>query len=218
MIRSLTKGGVPDAPLGQGDRVRPRLDLRPVAFLSVGFVASASLAFAVAFGVGRAFGVLLVPAAVRLLAAVVLCAGLLTADVAALRAKTLCRIGFRRQTPKNLIYRYGPHRGPLLWGLDTGLAVTTFRVSAATWALLALLVLQLVPWWIGVAFGMGFVASQLVVVVLPRWRHAAADGTPREPHWITTHLMRRRWVGQVAALVALAGVIASLMVQLASGR
>jgi hypothetical protein len=45
------------------------------------------------------------------------------------------------------------------------MAVTTFRVSAATWALLALGLLQVAPWWQGLAFAAGFCVPIIAAVV-----------------------------------------------------
>ncbi len=117
----------------------------------------------------------------------------------------------RRQTPKNLIYRYGNQVGALLWGLDTGLAVTTFRVSAATWAVLALTLLNLAPWWLGAVYAAGFCLPLALATLGPRWRPDEPDGTPREPQWISDALLRRRWVAQVGCLAALAGVTYALV-------
>lgn len=210
MIRPLSRGGA-GGPLGQGASAAPRADGRPAGSLAAGFVFSAVVVFSTVSVAGAALGVPLVAFQARLWMASILCLIFCAADVAALRSHALCRITWRRQTPKYLINRYGKRVGPLLWGLDTGLAVTTFRVSAATWAVLSLSVLHLAAWWAGLAYGLGFAAPFVFVTVFSRWRPIAADGTPNEPDWITAGLMRRRWMAQVLNLLALTGVLGVLL-------
>jgi hypothetical protein len=89
---------------------------------------------------------------------------------------------WRRQTPRRLFIMFGPAKGALLWGLDTGLMVTTFRVTSLTWATLALAVLGLLPWWAGVAYAAGFVIPIAVLVLLVPARHN--PGRAAEAHWV----------------------------------
>ncbi|NJC83275.1 hypothetical protein [Planosporangium mesophilum] len=196
---------------------RRAIDVRPVGSLVGGFLLSSFAVFALATGVGRAVGAPLIPETGRAVAVALIGVVLCAYDIAALRGGKLCRLSWRRQTPKNWIYRYGSRRGPFLWGLDTGLAVTTFRVSAATWALLALCAGQFAPWWVGLAFGGGFAAAQVGAIVVPRWRPARPDGTAQEPTWIVRALMRGRPVGQLASLAVLVAAVASVAVLAASG-
>ncbi|MFI5268453.1 MAG: hypothetical protein ACHQ7M_13860, partial [Chloroflexota bacterium] len=66
----------------------------------------------------------------RLAAAVVLIAcAIVDTGVFGLRTPT-----WRRQTPRDLFYRFGASKGALLWGLDAGLVFTTFRVTSMSWA------------------------------------------------------------------------------------
>src|ERR1700741_1812477 len=59
----------------------------------------------------------------------------------------------RRQTPKALPLP-GALRG-LVWGLDTGTMVSTYRTSGISWAALALAVLAGGPAWAGGAYASG---------------------------------------------------------------
>ncbi|GAA1660644.1 hypothetical protein GCM10009765_07660 [Fodinicola feengrottensis] len=212
MIRPLVRPVAgPATSLGQGGPQRHGFWLRPIGALATGFLLSAAVIFALTLGIGAAVGVPLVPSTFRLLGAVALVLVLCGFEIAALRGKTVCRLSWRRQTPKNLIYKYGPVRGPLLWGLDTGLTVTTFRISAATWATLGLALLQLAPVWTGVAYGIGFAAPLAAATVLPRWRPPLADGTIHEPHWIAVALSRRLWVPQAINLVVMVAVLALIV-------
>lgn len=190
MLRSRVPSSIP-ASLGQGGSPRSGPGGgTAVAWLSAGFVFSAFLTVAVIGLVGAAFGIPLIPLSARAWTAVLLCAVLITLDVASLRARSLCKITARRQTPKNLIYHYGPRRGALIWGVDTGLIVTTFRVSAATWAMAVLVFLNLAPWWVGLSYGAGFCIPLAAVILLPGARPPAPDGTPQEPQWISYALTR----------------------------
>jgi hypothetical protein len=198
MLRPLVRPG-PAVPLGQGEPV----SYAPVATLTAGFTGSAVLVFGAVTVAGAAFGVDRLPVTTRVWLAVALCAAMCVLDAISLRAKDFCKLTRRRQTPKNLIYRYGHRVGPLLWGLDTGLTVTTIRVSAVTWAALSLAVLNLGPWWLGLAYGLGFCLPVAGAAVLPRRRPDAPDGSPREPQWIVLALTHSRRAMQFAALAVL---------------
>ena len=60
-----------------------------------------------------------------------------------------------------------------VWGLDTGLAVTTFRVTAATWAVLVAVLTGMAPWWIGASYALAF--------VLPLTALMRSSGLTRNP-------------------------------------
>ncbi|GAB3938979.1 hypothetical protein GCM10027614_20180 [Micromonospora vulcania] len=53
----------------------------------------------------------------------------------------------------------------MIWGLDTGLMWSTFRVSATTWVLLMAALLNVAPQWSGLVFGGAFTVP-LVVAIL----------------------------------------------------
>jgi hypothetical protein len=79
-----------------------------------------------------------------------------------IRAVVLRRfsVGPSRQTPKQLMHRANRHQWliPLLWGVDTGLLVTTYRVSFASWVLLLSALFVVAPPWAGLAYGVSFAA------------------------------------------------------------
>jgi hypothetical protein len=213
MLRPLALGDM-SSPLGKGDdslRRRIRGAGTPTGTLCLGFTASAVIVLALASFVGLAFGVRLIPVQVRLWAALLWCAALVVVDIAALRRRTMCRISFRRQTPKNLVFRYGDTKGALIWGLDTGLAVTTFRVSAATWALLGLGLVNVVPWWQGAAYGLSFCLPIAAAILLVPRRPDRPDGSPREPHWISTLLTSSRRLVQTGALLSMLAICGALL-------
>lgn len=84
--------------------------------------------------------------------------------------------GLNRQTPKALL-RLGEHAWitPLVWGFDTGLVWTTFRVSFCSWILLLLALAGVAPPWAGTIYGLAFAIPLLASVFLSR-RHLPAVG------------------------------------------
>lgn len=113
-------------------------------------------------------------------------------------------IGLPRQTPRLLIYKGSTHAGALIWGLDTGLAFTTFRVSAATWAALALAATQSAPLLTGAAYGTGFALPLACAILLPKWRQEANGGDRIEPQWLLKFLRQYTRSVQVAGVVIMA--------------
>jgi len=84
----------------------------------------------------------------------------------------------RRQTPKVLANgSTAAWVGATIWGIDTGLMWTTFRVSAATWVVLLSAVVGLAPLWLGVVYGSGFVASLAVATYLLPAEHIGRVGS-----------------------------------------
>jgi hypothetical protein len=82
-------------------------------------------------------------------------------------------LGFRRQTPKSVAD--DPDRPwwvtPLIWGGDTGIIGSTFRVSSTSWVVLLAALAGLAPWWAGAVYGAAFVIPLAVVV-------ATGEGAP----------------------------------------
>ncbi|WP_188195493.1 hypothetical protein [Nonomuraea sp. SYSU D8015] len=119
---------------------------------------------------------------------------------------------WRRQTPRQHFYRFGPVRGALLWGLDTGLVVTTFRVTSLTWAALGVTLFGLVPWWVGLAYALGFTVPAFAMVALVPPSKDPVE-IP-EPIWLMDWLMERekpiRRVALAVLTAALAGVAISV--------
>lgn len=163
-------------------------------YLALGFVGSSTAVFAALYGVGAVWGQD-VPVTVRHWTAVVLLAVCAVVDAAMLWSGRVYSVGWSRQTPRRAVYQLGDRFGALVWGLDTGLVVTTFRISAATWAALGLALLNVAPAWIGVAYGVGFVGPLAVSVLRPRGR----DEAVADPSWLPDILVRYRrtvqWVG-----------------------
>jgi hypothetical protein len=175
----------------------------PMLYLALGFIGSSSAVFAALYGIGAVWGQHL-PATARTWAAVVLLAACAVADIAMLATGRQYSVGWSRQTPRRAVYQLGDRLGALVWGLDTGLAVTTFRMSAATWAALGLALLNVAPAWAGVAYGLGFVVPLAVSVLRPRGRTETED----DPSWLPRILSGyRRAVQWAGVALILTGVV-----------
>ena len=128
------------------------------------FIAAATLVFAAASFAGDGVQAL-VPAPWRVAAAAVLLLLLAVVDVLSLRARAYCLVGMRRQARQTLMQKYSVTVVAAIWGFDTGLVVTTFRVSAVTWAAFVLALLGFAPWWIGAVYGVSLAAPMLVLLL-----------------------------------------------------
>jgi hypothetical protein len=87
-------------------------------------------------------------------------------------------LGVARQTPKRLQF-LGEHAWvtPYAWGVDTGLVVTTYRVSFCSWLMLFLALTGVAPPWAGVVYGISFAIPLLVMTRLVKTRfHHPSDG------------------------------------------
>jgi len=92
-------------------------------------------------------------------------------DVRAMRRRSYS-MGLERQTPKALAHTSREWWvTPLLWGADTGLIWTTYRVSFCSWLLLVLASVGAAPPWAGLVYGLAFTVPLLVVLA---WRPASA--------------------------------------------
>lgn len=196
----------------QGSSRSLSVRLRVAGALAGGFLAGAITVFAVAFWLGQGLGLAALPVATRRGVAIGALLLLASLDVLALRRGTYCPVGWRRQTPRALMYRRGPAVVAAWWGLDTGLAVTTIRVAALTWGAMLLTLLGLAPWWLGIAYGLGFVLPVMALLWAPRLGRAAVSRKPTDPG-LETLLQRRPWV-QLASLVLLATGGTALLLEL----
>jgi len=124
-------------------------------------------------------------------------------DVRAIRRGSFS-VGLRRQTPKALAHLSRLWWvTPLLWGLDTGLIWTTFRVSFCSWILLLLVLLGVAPAWSGLVYGLCFAIPLVVTVHVPE--HSDGDSC-RVPSrvWIAPH--HAQLAGVAASIVFAASI------------
>src|SRR4051794_3691194 len=128
------------------------------------FIAGAVVIFTVASFAGEATRLASLPFAWRLRVAAVCLLALASIDIVSARKSRYCLLGMRRQTPQRLMYSHPFAPVAAFWGFDTGLAVTTFRVAAITWAALVFALLGFTSWRSGVAYGVAFVAPLSVLL------------------------------------------------------
>ena len=135
----------------------------------------------------------------RWLLGVLVAAGVvgIVVDLRAVRARWLS-IGLGRQTPKSLQF-LGEHAWitPLVWGFDTGLIWTTYRVSFCSWLLLLMAVTGFAGPGAGAAYGMVFSIGLLAEMLLDR---------PVLPRWLPSSAIPAQLlgVGSMAVLVVVA--------------
>lgn len=153
--------------------------------LALAFVAGAIVTFGIAALLGAAMPASLLAKREPIAAAALIVLALF--DIAAIPRKSHCALGLSRQTPKTFAYRFGAIATAAAWGFDTGLAVTTFRVAAMTWAALLLVLLGFASWSTGLAYGVAFAVPLVVllfrelgsgrIAALVRWRGLVQAGS-----------------------------------------
>jgi hypothetical protein len=129
-------------------------------------------------------------------------------DVFARGRAIYCPLGWRRQTSRILMRRYPVPLVLSVWGFDTGLVITTFRVAAVSWGAISLTILGFAAWWVGIGYGLGFALPFSILL----WRHrvgrAAASPIPTDPG-LEPMLEKRAAIQAVSAavLVASGGIL-----------
>lgn len=158
----------------KGDSPRHRSYL---ALLAGGHLLSAGLTVLVLYEVG-ALILGTVPFDVRLAVCAMAAGVAVLADAIAITRNSLPP-GLKRQTAKSLAHNAALSWWvtPLFWGLDTGLIWSTFRVSSTSWVLLIGALLNVVPPWGGLAYGLAFTLPLIAAT-----RLVASDQAPRLPH------------------------------------
>ncbi len=177
------------------------------------FTASSLIVFAIAHAIGQQV-TRTVPAEVRVVGVLVALLVSMTVDGYTIRRKTWCPGTPGRQTPKMIYYRQGARRAALAWGLDTGLVVTTYRVSSLSWALLLLGLMGVTPWWLGLAYSAGF--------VVPLWIGCSTCGILAGDNTAVAQLLTgRQSIGRLLCISASAlsfiVIIPSILPQTATG-
>lgn len=150
----------------QGRRSGAGRNIALLSLFATAFAAGAVVTFTTAALSGSMTGIARLPQQYRVGAAAAVLIALAVVDVVASRGEAYCPIGWRRQTPQSYAYHYPPGATLTLWGFDTGLAFTTFRVAALTWAALLLTILGFASWRTGFAYAAGFVLPLVVVLRL----------------------------------------------------
>lgn len=180
---------------------------RLIGFIVLGFVISAVLTFgAVGVVVGTAGSVVL-PERVSLIVVAVLALGAAGLDLYSARRQWLSPAGLSRQTPKSLLYsQTHPRLAVLFWGFDTGTAVSTFRVSAATWIVFIGAALGVAPIWVGISYAAGFSVPLVLALIVPLADRApAGSGTRRLTAMLHAHVQTAQGT---CSVLLLAGAVA----------
>lgn len=172
-----------------------------IAIFSVAFVLGAVLIFGLTSLTGTLLNVASLPVTVRIGILISLLTGLAVIDLFSIRKKSFCALGWRRQTPKTLNRKYRMTTVAAIWGFDTGLAVTTFRVGAITWGALIMAGLGFAPWWIGFGYGVAFVLPLVALLLLPDSRSKA--GSPGSLGLRLETLLVKRPIVQFSSAVIL---------------
>jgi hypothetical protein len=92
-----------------------------------------------------------------------------------------------------------------IWGFDTGLAITTIRVAAATWGAMLLTVLCLSSWQTGIAYGLAFT----IPITILLWTHRAGRCSQEPGDGGLAELLKKRpvWQTSSAAILLAGGVM-----------
>ena len=191
-------------PLVQGEHSTPRRSL--AAALAASFVLSSFTVFAVTAVVGSGLGVGAVPYGLRLGACALAGVALACVDAFRVRHGRICSVGARRQTPRSLMSTRSPVAACLAWGADTGLVVTTVRVTGLSWLALLLVLTHVVPWWAGLAYGLAF-ALPLLGLLLWQARPATSWSTPALTRHLLSLLHSAQWIGVVLMLAPAAAAL-----------
>jgi hypothetical protein len=176
-----------------------------IALFGVAFTSGAVLTFAAAYLAGTTMLVGLLPRDWLLGVAGGCLVTLAVIDVLAIRRKTFCPLAWPRQTPKTVARTHGVTAVMAVWGFDTGLAVTTFRVAALTWGALVLAAAGLTVWWVGVGYGVAFVVPLLVLMLTQGQRPIQR---------LEAMILKRAWVQLTSSLLLLTAagfLLASLL-------
>lgn len=184
----------------QGNDVMTRRHGRQfVLILAATHVAAAGLAVFLIAELGRAATSALPTAGLIALVAPIALVG------AALDLRAIIRgsfsVGPHRQTPKALWQQAGEWWvAPLLWGADTGLIWTTYRVSFCSWLLLLLAAIGIAPAWSGLIYGLALAIPLSVVVSVPRL--GFANPTSDRPRAMSPRLVQAVGVGSMVLISA----------------
>ncbi len=150
---------------GSGRSIRSQLQ---IALFGFTFTCGAILTFALVFFVGGQIDLGRLPGRWLYMIAGIILISLAVVDVFSIKCKRYCPIGLPRQTPKSLMRSHGMTTVCAVWGFDTGLAVTTFRVGALTWGALILATFGMTAWWVGVGYGVAFAVPLLILILTQR--------------------------------------------------
>lgn len=121
----------------------------------IAFLVSSAFVFAVVSAAGAAT-LLALPAATRSVLLGLCASGLFVVEFHALIRSKACVIGPRRQVPKMLAHQNPQWLTALMWGLDSGTALTTYRFTTLPWLSLLAVLLGRLSWTASFLYSAGF--------------------------------------------------------------
>ena len=142
-----------------------------IAVFSVGFVLSAAVTFWFLDATVGQLAARTLTVSIRFAVVGVALLALLCADIVGRRRGRLCSLGPTRQTPRH--WGWSP-TGVFLWGLDTGIPVTTVRASGLPVAGVVATALGLGASWLGLIYALGFLGALMAACVVPSPTHSAS--------------------------------------------
>jgi hypothetical protein len=188
-------------PLVQGALPRMRSRLQLTAFFVTSFLVGAVAIFCLLFLLGVAVQVPGLPLSLKRGVAAASLVSLALTDLWARKNRTYCPMRWRRQTPRGLRFRHSMFGVASIWGFDMGLAITTIRVTGATWGAVLLTLLGLSGWQTGIAYGLAFVIPITILMWTHRLGRIADAQQPGDAG--LAQLLKKRLVWQTNSAVML---------------
>lgn len=177
----------------------------PTVTFVIGFSITSSAVYSLLWLVGEAWWDQRLPVEV-LSVTLTLMAVLVVIDFVVLRKGRNVSIGLKRQARQWLSERLSPGLVGFVWGLDAGSGVSTYRVTAGTWALVLICLLGMGTPWIGSAYAFAF-ALPLLRALNGRSAGFVSDAPSRALNRMHDGVLRRIRVAVLILLVLLAMLV-----------
>jgi hypothetical protein len=127
------------------------------------------------------------------------------------RSRPLYPFGARRQTAQSLMFGRQPEATVgLVWGVDAGFGLATYRSTSGLWVVSCLAILGLSPWWTVIGYGAGFAATLTLVM----WTPASGDDGETRAAAAASRIERLIKSGGAASRVAYLAVLLAAIVVL----
>lgn len=191
----------------QGSKATLRQRVEVTGAMAVAFIVASLSVFWLFAAVGEGIAAV-IPLETRRAFAVIMLSVFAAVDLLCVKRGTYCILGIERQTPKSVLYRFGFRNAAGIWGFDTGLAITTIRVSALTWGALLLCVVAPAVWWSGLVYGCFFIVPLVFEFWgLRRVGQASISDQPTDPGLVKLLDQRVRIQYASAFMLSVAAVL-----------
>jgi hypothetical protein len=197
-------------PFVQGPSTNLAVRTRVLVAFALAFALGALVTFGGVWLFGELTGLADIDGWWRYGGAAVALVALAAVDLRSLQRSVYCPLGRRRQTPKRFARNHSPTVTAVVWGLDTGLAVTTIRIAAVTWGAFIVVALGFAPWWAGLCYGTAFAIPMVTMLLTHRVGRATSSATPLEPG--LEAMLRHRTAVQASSAALLAATATVLVV------